>query len=246
MVTVGVDLASQAERTGACVISWSAHQAVVTELVRRVDDPELVRLIAGATKVGIDIPLGWPIPFVEAVTMHSRSGRWPHDYQHSNVRAYRYRQTDLWVQDELKGWPLSVSTDLIAIPAMRAAAILARLPMHVALDGSDVVVEVYPAGALRRWGFASQGYKGRKNNEVRRDLVQRFAHVTQDWLRIRDDFLALCSADDNAFDALIAALAARAAWLGLTDPIPLLQREAARREGWIALPVQDSLHRLCD
>ena len=50
--------------------------------------------------------------------------------------------------------------------------------------------------------------------------------------------------DDNAFDALVAALVARAAAIGETIKIPKKHLEVARREGWIALPTEGSLDRL--
>ncbi len=46
--------------------------------------------------------------------------------------------------------PLSVSTDRIALPAMGAASLLSRLPERAPLDGSGVIVEVYPAAALHQ------------------------------------------------------------------------------------------------
>jgi hypothetical protein len=50
--------------------------------------------------------------------------------------------------------------------------------------------------------------------------------------------------DDDEFDALISAVVARAAQRCLTDPIPLGQAWLAMREGWIHLPLRDSLHQL--
>jgi len=41
---------------------------------------------------------------------------------------------------------------------------------------------------------------------------------------------------DDAFDAVIAALIARAHALGGTHDVPPTLREQAAREGWIALP----------
>jgi len=83
-------------------------------------------------------------------TRRPRDGR--DEYAHSDTRAVRYRRTDLAIWQMMTGGPpLSVSTDKIALPAMRAAAILSRLPQPVALDGSEIVVEVYPAAALKRW-----------------------------------------------------------------------------------------------
>jgi hypothetical protein len=49
-----------------------------------------------------------------------------------------------------------------------------------------------------------------------------------------------CRHSDDAFDALICALIARAAALGLTTPpSPGTQTERASVEGWIHLPTSD-------
>ena len=244
MTTAGVDLASQASNTGYCEISWSSNGAAVVELASHLDDDRLSEVIARVTKVGIDVPLGWPRAFVDAVSMHYRNGSWPKDYQHADNVAYRLRQTDVWARKQLGTPPLSVSTDRIAIPAMRAAAVLSRLERRPVLDGSGVVVEVYPAGALGLWGLKEGSYKGKAAVERRRDLVQRVVDDTRRWLTLSQDQIEQCVADDNAFDALIAALVARAAAIGETIKIPKKHHEVARREGWIALPTVGSLDRL--
>ncbi|MCO7202637.1 hypothetical protein NH287_03815 [Microbacterium sp. CnD16-F] len=43
-------------------------------------------------------------------------------------------------------------------------------------------------------------------------------------------------ASDDAFDAVVAALIARAHALRATHPVPPARTAQARREGWIALP----------
>ena len=50
----------------------------------------------------------------------------------------------------------------------------------------------------------------------------------------------LCEASDHALDALVA----RAVVVGAVEPIPAKERDAAAREGWIAIPAIDSLGRL--
>jgi len=64
----------------------------------------------------------------------------------------------LYVQDKTKLWPLSVSTDRIALPAMRAMALLQR---HKVKDrsGGPKFYEVYPAATLKNWGLTCRGYK---------------------------------------------------------------------------------------
>lgn len=210
-----------------------------------MNDAKITDLITSSDKIGVDSPLGWPIAFVEAVAQHSRDGSWLADYLHSESTSFRYRRTDLWLWSTLgSSPPLSVSTDKIAFPAMRAAALLSRLPGRVALDGAGSVVEVYPAAALRRWGLASRKYKGKDNVAARADLVDALLAMTLGWLDVGDVTIELCRSSDDAFDALIAALVARAAALALVDPIPDEDRSAALREGWIEVLLAGSLERL--
>jgi Protein of unknown function (DUF429) len=246
MKTAGIDLSSQAAHTATCVIEWSDQEATVTKLFLKTDDATIKGLIADPEvhKLGIDVPLGWPRAFADAVTGYSAKGPWPTEYLHAANDAYRYRKTDLWVKDNLKKSPLSVSTNLIALPAMRAAALLSTLPDRCARDGSGVVVEVYPAVALRRWGFPSQGYKRKKNLSVRQALVDRLLEETKEWLSVGDKEADLCRRSDDAFDALIAALVARARDCALTEPIPEEHLDSALCEGWIAVPCEGSLIRL--
>ena len=77
------------------MIEWSDGQATVTSLALGVQDNTIKELIFKANKVGIDVPLGWPVAFVDAVSQHSRDGSWPASYSHADNCAYRYRRTDL-------------------------------------------------------------------------------------------------------------------------------------------------------
>jgi hypothetical protein len=54
----------------------------------------------------------------------------------------------------------------------------------------------------------------------------------------------MCGRSDDALDALIAAMVARAAAVGLCEPVATDQRRAAQVEGWIALPSPRSLEQL--
>ncbi len=64
------------------------------------------------------------------------------------------------------------------------------------------------------------------------------------WLDIETNGMELCTTSHHCFDALLAALVARAARSISVNP-SLTRREAARREGWIALPLPEAsaLHR---
>ncbi len=243
MRTAGIDLSSQDKKSAACVVEWSDGCASIVELKLGVADTDIVGLIRKVDKLGIDIPLGWPIAFAEAVCGHSEHGMWPETYQHAHNEAYRLRRTDIHVKRAGGAAPLSVSTDRIGIPAMRCAALLAAAAPGAALDGSGVIVEVYPAAALRRWGFRSRQYKGPEHVAERKELVAAFA-ATCDWLSLEEAERTACERSDDVFDALVAACVARAAWIDAVEPIPVTDRFAALREGWIALPQEGSLKEL--
>jgi predicted nuclease with RNAse H fold len=239
--TAGVDLSSQDKKSAACVVEWSDGGARIISLAVGITDEEITRLIGEVDKLGIDVPLGWPIAFAAAVAEHSLHGTWPATYRHVELHAYRYRRADIHVWRTVGLPPLSVSTDRIGIPAMRAAAVLAATAPRVALDGSGKVVEVYPAAALKRWGLAWRQYKGRDHTQERYALVAAFVAETEGWLSLSEAERTSCEESDDAFDSLIAACVARAAAIGVVEPIPEADLDAARREGWIALPHERSL-----
>jgi hypothetical protein len=54
----------------------------------------------------------------------------------------------------------------------------------------------------------------------------------------------LCKTSDDAFDAVITALVARAAAIGVVEAIPAAEQSAAVREGWIAVPRRGSREQL--
>lgn len=229
MRTLGIDLSSQPKGTAACVIEWRDGVALVSEPHLRCDDDKLDDLIKSVDAVGIDAPFGWPIAFENAV------GNWTSKKWDTQLRGeLQYRETDRFVRDKVeKWWPLSVSSDRIALPAMRAMALLTR---HRVTDksGDGKFYEVYPAGSLKCWGLESRGYKDAKNETCLSRRINILAQMKRQmpWLRIPGGYLE--SAD--ALDALIASLTARAAKTAKTWTPEKNQVEKGRREGWIHLP----------
>lgn len=136
---------------------------------------------------------------------------------------------------------------------MRCAELLNALAPDRAIDrtGSGVAIEVYPAAALRQWGFDATGYKGGKpeQQEKRQRLAEAIAEATASWLDLNAEERALVAASDDALvaasdhllDALVSALVARAAAVGLTVPIPDDALAVAATEGWIHLPRRQAL-----
>lgn len=174
MISVGVDLAAQPERTAVATIRWSTGCAVVEHVADRADDEAILQVVRRADKTGIDCPLSWPAPFVSFVTAHHA--------RHADVLAGRpvslrdltMRCTDMVVREQLGMTPLSVSADPIAHVALRRAVLLGKLQTAAgAVDrsGTGPVAEVYPAASLHRWGLVHRGCKQRTKADVLDGLV---------------------------------------------------------------------------
>lgn len=240
MITLGIDLAADEKKTGVATIEWGPRKATITNVVVGADNQSLIDGIAEADKTGIDCPLGWPQKFIDFIVAHQAGhveiepGVLAADWR----RALSYRATDLWLKQQVKGVQgLSVSSDRIGVTTMRCAALMSSLSgLGRAVDraGAGEVVEVYPAASLVRWGFSHRGYKGRDGAVVRSALVD-LLRTECSWLEF-GGFEEECRRTDDALDAVIAAMTARAAAVGQVESIPDDQRVAADREGWIALP----------
>ena len=260
MKTLGIDLAAQAKKTAVCVIDWLDDTVVVNAPVSGLNDDELIEKMKAADWIGIDAPFGWPVRVVEAQRDFDERGVWPED---ATSDVLRYRTTDHYVSghasraEGVRVWPLSVSSDRIAVCAWRCARLLSRYSREtswsldrVGLPSSSApeqgIAEVYPAAALARWGAHHKGYKsstaataaaGRKQREK---VMKGLCKSAGSWLQldaVRED----CLASDDAFDAFLAALVARAAARGLTDHPGADDRLVVEREGWIHLPTTTSL-----
>ncbi len=162
MRTVGVDLSAEARGTGIAVVDWDARGGRLKEVWVGADDAMVLAALDNADRAAIDCPLGWPEPFVDFLIAH-RAGCAPAPTGQSGLewrRALSRRATDLHVAETVPGCvPLAVGADRIAAVAMRAAGLLAALAdagMPVDRSGAGLLVEVYPAAALRIWGPASR------------------------------------------------------------------------------------------
>lgn len=240
MRTVGVDLAAEPERTGVAVLDWADGRAVVDSVRLGVDDTALLATLEDADKAGFDCPLGWPEPFVDFVVAHRAgeiavpTGMAGRDWR----RHLAYRTTDAVVRASTGLVPLSVATDRIGLTAIRAAGLLAALAAAgrpVDRSGAGVVVEVYPAAALRCWGLPHRGYK-RPANAAALDTLTDLLLAAMPGLDLGPSE-ALCRRSDDALDAVVCALVARAAALGRTGTPTAAEVSAAATEGWIAVPV---------
>ena len=241
-------MAAEPKGTALAVIDWQPDRATLVDLHLEVTDQTIVEASGDVTKLGIDCALGWPVDFVNFI-----AGQIAHAGQIADAsstaapelspfsgdldlrRRLAYRETDRQVRAHTGRWPLSVSTDRLAMTAIRAAGILSQLTasgFDTDRAGSGFVVEVYPAASLRQWGFEFAGY--RASPDLRAELLAQL-ESRANWLSVgkhRDALIASC----DAFDSLLAALATRAAQLGRYFAPVGEQLELARREGWIALP----------
>ncbi|MFR9775639.1 DUF429 domain-containing protein [Micromonospora sp. MS34] len=238
MLTVGIDLAAEPRTTAVASVRWTDECATLEALTERADDDALLAALAPADKTGIDCPLGWPAPFVEfLVAHHAGSLVTPELVGREWRRELAWRRTDLLTHHTTGHLPLSVAADRIAHTAMRCAALLAALAARgrpVDRSGAGAVVEVYPAGSLKLWELPHRRYKGTGNGPALGELVDRLTGAAP-WLRL-GGHEAACRRSDHALDAVVAALAARAAALGrVSRPAPA-DLPLARVEGWIALP----------
>ncbi len=213
--------------------------AVVSRLSLQADDDAILQALSEADRAAMDCPFGWPDPFVEFLVKH-RDGdvRVPSGEAGLSWRGrLSRREADLACEEATGVRPLSVSADRIAAVAMRGAGVLSGLAAQghrVARDGSGMLVETYPAAALRAWGLPYQSYKGPNKRAALTALV--------DALRGTAPLLDLgvaaehVHASDDVFDAVVCALVARAAALGQVSKPPADSEARARREGWMCVP----------
>ena len=126
MLTLGVDLSSQDANTAVCLLRWNRGICTIERLETKVSNDEIVALMGSARVTGIDAPFGWPSRFVEALATWTSEDRWTEPWDKPTQGRLRLRETDRWIHDQIKKWPMSVSADSIAMCAMRAASLLDR------------------------------------------------------------------------------------------------------------------------
>ena len=236
MLTAGVDLAAEPKGTALAIIEWNKTSATLVDLQLGVADEQIVEAAQVVDKLGIDCALGWPIEFVDFLNNHANpnSNVFPDGGMDWRRRA-SFRESDRHVKEVTGKWPLSVSTDRLGLTAMRCAGLQGRLQqsgIEVDRSGSGQIVEIYPGATLRLWGFDTTGYRAQE--EVREELLRSIQNETP-WLNL-DSYRDLMISSTDAFDAVIASLATRAAAIGKYAEPPRENLERAKIEGWIALP----------
>lgn len=239
MMSAGIDLAAEPKGTALAILEFVNDKAQLVYLEQGLDDQVLIDKTINADKVGIDCAFGWPIEFAKFIARNQDpTNKEPIDGGMDFRRTLSFRETDR-VTKELTGrWPLSVSTDRLGLTAMRCAGLLSRYQQAgVAVDrsGQGTLAEVYPGATLRTWSFDTTNY--RVNKEVRAELIQDLNRQAP-WLELGHSSELMIESCDS-FDAVIAALAARAVFQGKYNKPTKDQQAAAEIEGWICLPAKE-------
>ena len=198
MITAGVDLAAQPERTAVASIKWTAGRAVVEDVARPAYDKVILQAVERAGKTGVDCPFGWPAAFVSFVTSHHARHVSIRAAEPGSRRNITRRRTDIFVHEQLGLMPLSVSAGRIAHVALRCAVLLTKLEAArgpVDRSGSGPVAEVYPAASLRSWGLDHHGYKRQTKTDALGRLVDHLLNEAP-WLDCKTHEQAIRRSDD--------------------------------------------------
>lgn len=241
MVIVGVDLASQPAATGLACLRHRGGTWVIDDAGVGAGDEQVHAAVASARRAGVDVPFGWPAPFVDLLRAHRTDEVDPalavdRDWR----RPLVWRATDLYVHQRTGVAPLSVATDKIAYPALRWAGLAAGLRaagLDMARDGTGAACEVYPAAALRIWGLPHRGYKGAAGRGVRARIIAGLGELLPalHW----NGHERVCLEQDDALDAVLSAVIAANVAAGQYQPPPAELRPRALEEGWICLPLNN-------
>ena len=235
----GIDLAADPAKTGTALIQVTTAGPLLIDATCTATDDHLTTHVARAELTGVDIPLGWPRAFRFFLNAHAAGEDClPAGADREVRRELVNRFTDLEVRRLVGVTPLPVAAERIAHPALRWAGLEQRLRaagVDTHRGGNGKVAEVYPAAALKQWGFRHRGYKGADGagraarEEIAAGLSVRFGLDWGDWCP-----LAVSSAD--CLDAVIAALIAREVRAGRCIAPPAEQAELVAEEGWIWVP----------
>lgn len=246
MKLVGIDLSTDPNKTGVCTVDGYRTSA---DLCKGPDAEHIVRLLkycGGADAIAIDVPFGWPKPFIEALTGYEIGVALERDR-----RQYLRRATDAWIiktlPDHLRREakppnPMAVAADKLGATAMVGTTLLNALSGTFRLSPresgvSQAVMEVYPAASLWAWGLPHKGFKGAGEDARNRrsEILERLKLFFGLKVAVQDTKTLVRS--DHCFDALVAALTAREYTCSNTfDPPECILNEILRIEGWIRVP----------
>ena len=232
VLTYGLDLSTSPKKSAVVAIEWSRTGAQVVQLHQPVDTQQIINLIVGSDGWwAVDVPFGWPEPFVEFIRDHqvgpvTRTD--PARWEQWRTSEISLRETDRHVHDATGVRPLPAAFQLLGATAAHWAVIEAELASKgVVIDRAGLtprLIETYPSAVLAGWGI-------QRSPKPTWPVLKPFLGP----LKV-DGFESLLEANDDARDALICALVARARALELTDLPTDQQTDLAQAEGWIHLP----------
>lgn len=251
MRLLGVDLAAADNNTAMAVLDYRNSVWTLSEICHPCADEDIVKAVSRLPSnalAGFDCPLGWPREFGKFLADHRGEANRAIPVKVDLLR----RLTDVRVPEvverntptSIRLHPLSVSSDRIAVPALRMAGLERQLlgPLAPDRSGERVIVEVYPAAALALWNLPHRGYKGAKGQLIRDEILRGLSERAGARLDIAN-FQQKLSTNDHCLDALLCALVTVATVTGrrVSDSVPRDQdeRHLAVEEGWIQLPATD-------
>lgn len=237
MITCGVDLSSQSADTALAVIDWGSVSPRLVQLEVGVDDEAILEAAQDSDVMAIAAPFGWPDSFIEFI-VSNRTGFVPNPRRvatTSGRNRIMYRTTDQRLREMLGLKLLPSTSSTLAGATLRCAGILARMRemgIEVSRAGGGRVVEAYSPASLVAWGLDEPKYKTTPAARVR-IVEQASRRVSLDLA----DHRATCMESDDALDALVCALTARAVAIGLwRAPLDPDEVEHAPTEGWVCIP----------
>ena len=231
MDTYGLDLSTNPKKCAAVAIRWDAGLPEVVDVRTPLTPEAIVDLIACQdAQFAVDVPFGWPDTFVEFAAAHrDHDQRPPRDREYWRKATLARRKTDQRLLEH-NAPPLPAAFDRLGKTAVMWSAIEYDLRERgFELDRSGVtgrLCETYPTAALAAWSLP-------KKKPTLALIESAFPFLT-----IGEQWRTQLSTDD-ACDALICALTARAKALGLTIGPRPEELDQAGREGWIHITAQD-------
>ena len=237
MITCGIDLASQSAGTALAVLEWTSVGAKARVIEAGVDDEFILESAKESQFISMIAPFGWPEPFFQFLLDH-RDGRVnePRRVATTSGRDHiMYRTTERRVREWMGLKLMSATSNMLGTTTLRCAGLLTRFQdegIEVSRGGGGQATEAYPSASLHAWGLYESAYKNKP--EVRTTILEQ---ITRRVNLSLGEWGNLCLENDDAFDALIAALTARSVAKGLwRAPLGDEEINAARTEGWICIP----------
>jgi hypothetical protein len=247
LTVAGLDMASSPKNRGICVIEalvrppCNVIRCGTVVLGSGASDEDVLSLFSTVDAVGVDIPLAWPLAFSNLLSGGAEPSLPLADRQLPSLESLRFRTVDLYVKTITGRYPLSVSSDLVAVPALKMRLLLWRMEP----EARKKALEVYPAASLARWGLPNRGYKGSRGASVRQEIAGAIVSAIGQKLTLTPKQKESLVRDHNVLDSFVCALTALAQIYGLCDaPDEAGFNSVPPEEGWIWVPASDSLSRL--